>query len=125
MWIKIFSFLRIFKWTNAIYRIVVEILRDMIPFLVLFFIIISAFNNSFYVLAHNDPSKQFQDQTFLAGIVYGYGEVLGAGSVDQFDQVQQYTPLLWTIWLMNTVVSSIIILNLLVSIMGDTFDRVQ
>lgn len=61
MWLKIFTFLRIFKWTNAIYRIVVEIVKDMIPFLLLFFLIISAFNNAFYVLAHNDPSKQFED----------------------------------------------------------------
>jgi hypothetical protein len=65
MWLKIFTFLRLFKWTNAIYRIVIEIIKDMISFLVLFFMIISAFSNSFYVLGHNDGKKEFQDESFL------------------------------------------------------------
>ena len=60
---------------------------------------------------------------FIDGLVYGYSEAIGGGNTDGFDF--DYEGLVWTIWIMNTVITLIIFLNLLVSIMGDTFDRIQ
>jgi hypothetical protein len=51
MWLKIFYFGRLFLATAGIIRIVVEIIYDMKWFLVLFFMIIAAFTNSFYVIS--------------------------------------------------------------------------
>lgn len=59
MWLKIFYFGWLFMSTAGIIRIVVEIILDMKWFLVLFFMIIAAFTNSFYVIARNDTSHQF------------------------------------------------------------------
>lgn len=59
MWLKVFYFGRLFLSTAGIIRIVTEIILDMKWFLVLFFMIIAAFTNSFYVIAWNDTSKQF------------------------------------------------------------------
>lgn len=61
MWLKVFFFLRIFKIFAGIFMIVSAIVVDMIVFLFLFFIIISGFNNSFFVLSLNDPTKTFED----------------------------------------------------------------
>lgn len=55
--------------------------------------------------------------------MYGYSEAIGGGNTDGFGF--DYEGLVWTIWIMNTVITLIIFLNLLVSIMGDTFDRIQ
>ena len=33
--------------------------------------------------------------------------------------------LVWILWFINTLIINIILLNLLIAIMGDTFDRVQ
>jgi len=51
MWLKIFYFGRLFLLTAGIIKIVVEIMFDMKWFLVLFFMIIAAFTNSFYVIS--------------------------------------------------------------------------
>lgn len=59
MWLKVFYFGWLFLITAGIIRIVTEIILDMKWFLVLFFMIILAFTNSFYVIARNDTSKQF------------------------------------------------------------------
>lgn len=59
---------------------------------------------------------------FIDGLVYGYSEAIGGGNTDGFGF--DYEGLVWTIWIMNTVITLIIFLNLLVSIMGDTFDRI-
>ena len=57
--------------------------------------------------------------------MYGYSESLAPATNTAFNDDFQYTSLLWTLWIMHVIICFIIILNLLVSLMGDTFDWVQ
>ena len=49
MWLRLFYFGRIINATSTIVRMIVEISKDMIPFLVIVFFVVLAFTNSFFV----------------------------------------------------------------------------
>ena len=50
MWIKFLFYLRLFAPFAALIRMIEEVLKDMIVFLVLFFVAVIGFANAFYIL---------------------------------------------------------------------------
>ena len=70
-----------------------------------------------------NTSDPFTGNTYLRAFLYAYNLALGDFNTDDFDEEDKH--LLNTMWFVNTMVIPIIFLNLLIAIMGDTFDRVQ
>ena len=70
-----------------------------------------------------NTSDPFTGNTYLRAFLYAYQLALGEFNTDDFDDDDKH--LLNTMWFLNTMVTLIIFLNLLIAIMGDTFDRVQ
>lgn len=60
---------------------------------------------------------------FLDAFIRTYLVALGEYEIDQFTGFD--SPLVWIYFLMATFIVQIIFMNLLIAIMGDTFDRVQ
>lgn len=124
MWLKLFYFGRIFLSTAAMIRMVIEISYDMRYFLLVMIIAISGFGNCFMILARNyDPKEMFTGNNYLRSFLYSYNQAMGNFDTDAYLEEDKYY--LYAIWLLNTMVTLIIFLNLLIAIMGDTFDRVQ
>lgn len=66
MWMKLLFYLRLFTPFAALIRMIEEILKDMIVFLVLFFIAVIGFANCFYILSYNlDPEENKIGDQFL------------------------------------------------------------
>ena len=55
--------------------------------------------------------------------MYSYRQSLGDFDTDAYAGIDEYY--LYAIWFLSTMVTLIIFFNLLIAIMGDTFDRVQ
>ena len=119
MWLKVFYFLRIFNETASLVRMIIEIAHDMKYFFVVLMMAVMAFANAFFVLTVNQPNV-----TALVpySFVFSYRMGLGDFATDEFGTKDEV--LLWVLWFLNTLLINIMLLNLLIAIMGDTFERV-
>ena len=104
-------------------RIVIEIAYDMKYFLLILLLTVTGFGNIYYNLASSNDNGFFTGDTFLRAFIYGYNQSLG--SFDTSVYIGTDKNLLITIRWLNTMIVLIIMLNLLIEIMGDTFDRVK
>ena len=85
---------------------------------------IGAFGNWFYILARNNTEyPDFAGSSFLNSFLYSYIQALGQFDTTVFVGTDKH--LYFTIFFLNTMISMIVMLNMLVAIMGDTFDRVM
>jgi hypothetical protein len=126
LWIKLFYFLRVFESTSKLIRMIFEIVNDMKNYLIVLSIGIFGFANGFYILSQNQQGLDpFAGETFLGSVIYSYRFTLGDFSTDDFNSLAPVdTILVWIIFIIASMFMVIILLNLLIAIMGDTFGRV-
>lgn len=100
--------------------------KDIRVFLLIFFIGIIAFANLYFILDMGNEEKVvgIQDASFTGALTYTYMQSLGELGYDNFDG-SSFPRLYWVIFMGVTVLLAITLLNLLIAIMGDTYDRVQ
>jgi len=75
VWIKLFYFLRIFRPTSSFIRMIVEMIKDIRIFLLIFFIAIFAFANFYYVIEKGNKNEKVIedfDGDYGGAIVYTY-----------------------------------------------------
>ena len=82
-----------------------------------------AFGNSFWILGRNSESGNFAGEEITDGFIFSYRMILGDFQVSGFSTKDE--EILWILFLLNTVILTIVLLNLVIAIMRDTFDRVQ
>ena len=82
----------------------------------------------------NSPDQQFIKHTpedeefteykdlFFFAVAYTYRGILGDFDTSAFGKVA--TPLAWLLWTVHMLFNMIVMLNLLISIIGDTYERV-
>lgn len=123
-WLKIIYFGRLFVISAGLIRMIIEIMQDMKRFVLVFLLSIAGFMNAFDLIARN----QDKDNEILGGklsdsLIYTWAGGLGDFSFDGFNY--DYEVMIYILWVIFTVMTTLILLNLLIAIMGDTFDRVQ
>ena len=123
LYFKLFYFLRIFFATGYLISMILEIVVDMKYFLWVLIISACAFGNSFWILGRNSESGNFAGEEITDGFIFSYRMILGDFQVSGFSTKDE--EILWILFLLNTVILTIVLLNLVIAIMGDTFDRVQ
>ncbi|CAG9334281.1 unnamed protein product [Blepharisma stoltei] len=113
-WIRGFSFFRIFSKTRYLTNMVVEVIKSITGFLVIMAYSTLAFTFLFMVLAglHANPS-------FLSYLSVSYNLMLGAFDDGEYDIIE------WTCITFALIVNPVVILNLLISIVSDAFDKVK
>ena len=103
----------------------------MKAFLFVFFIAIFSFANAFYILGFSkfdvNDSRYSEDNyagaNFVYAVIYSYRQALGQWEMTSFKQPNEI--FISILWLLNTIISLIILLNLVIALMGDTFDKVN
>lgn len=125
LWLKFFYFLRIFSATAAFIRMITEIFRDMAVFSLIYVIANLAFANAFFLLERGFSEKgdKIVGDNLYYVIIYTY--MTGLGEFDTEFQDQENEGYYWAFFLICTILIQIVMLNLLIAIMGDTFARVQ
>ena len=125
LYFKLFYFMRIFNSTAYLVRMIIEIVKDMKNFVWVLMIATMAFANAYYILGRNSSP----DDGNLAGnvitdaFIFSYQMGIGNFQTDGFNTVDR--EILWIFFMINTLLVFVVLLNLVISIMGDTFDRVQ
>jgi hypothetical protein len=131
LWLKFFYFLRIFSATAAFIRMITEILKDMGVFCVIYILANMAFANAFFMLEGGFTNvKEDHGEAKLVGdnwwrvLFYTYMTGLGEFNADDF-QGTRNEAMYWLYFTGCSILIQVVLLNLLIAIMGDTFSRVQ
>lgn len=111
-WTRSIAYFRIFERTRYLIRMILEIIRDMVPFLWILITATFAFAMVFYISSEYSVS--------LADSFYHTYRL----NYSDFD-TDDYSSKQWFVFLTATFFNPLVLLNLLIAIMGDTYDRVQ
>ena len=147
MWMKFFYFLRLFKTTAPIVRMIMQIISDMTTFSFVLTIAVVGFANTFYILSLNGVDyKACQPEdfeglsiedieklsakctpltgtSFFTAIIYSFRTGLGDFDTNGYDNIAA-SQMIWIFFIACAILIQIILLNMLIAIMGDTFSRV-
>ena len=123
LYFKVFYFLRIFFETGYLVRMIIEIVIDMKNFVIVLLIAVMAFANSYYILGRNADAGNFAGTEVSDAFIYSWNTGLGNTSTSGFNDKDE--EVLWIIYVINLIVVLVMMLNLVVAIMGDTFSRVK
>ena len=124
-WFKFLYFLRIFKKTGYLIQLIIEVFNDMLTFFIILLMVILGLSSGFMMLSLNidNPDDRFTGN-FFQSVLYTYRIALGDFSTDDFDNAPKDYILLWIIFLVTSILVVIMLFNLLISIVADTFSRV-
>eukprot|EP00347_Sterkiella_histriomuscorum_P005811 403355181 len=126
-YLRFFYFLRIFDASSHLVRTIIEITADIRYFLFVFFLAIIGFGGSFLILSNNnDPEKEGARfiESFPSSFIYSYRLGLGDFDIDPYAESKN-SILLHAFFLLSSLFSAVILLNMLVAIMGESFNRVN
>ena len=110
-WIRALSFLRLFKNTRIFIRLLVEVNKDMIPFMIVLIGGVSGITLTYQVI---------NDDTLINSFKHNYRLMFGDFSTDEYEGVAD-----WSLFIIASVLIPLIMLNMLVAIMSDTYARVM
>ena len=120
-WYKLTYFLRPFKSTGHLIGMIEGIAWEIRYFLLILALILFGFSQALYVLSQGDPDSDFG--TASTAYVSAFNYMVGNSS---FPLVGTSNPELATfLAVMLVVVTTILLLNLLISIMSNTYQKIQ
>ena len=133
MWIQFLYFLKLFTKTAFYSSLVYKTFSDISYFLIIFAIILFPFANAIYIL--NDKRDLKDENATLYANAFGenaeemsavlnqYILALGEYATDNFDYGEgEDAPVLWLFFMVSTFLTSVIMLNMMIAIMGETFN---
>ena len=141
LWIKFLYFLRIFDATGFLVRSIIFCISEMKFFLLILLVTICAFADSYKVMSFanlsedelkpNNPDglrdfnekkpEQFVEGNFIKSLFYAY--LVGLGDFPLDSEFGKVAPLYCNIlFVLNTVITTIIMLNLVIAIISNAFD---
>ena len=115
--LKAFSLFFLVKKTRVLLRIVQEIIRDMIPFLSLVLGSVLLMALLFTVAS---PRSQLHDRLYPDMLMEVFLTDFGG-----FGDVSEYSPLAQAVFIVGVLGVPLVLMNMLIAIMGDTYDRVM
>eukprot|EP00746_Dinoflagellata_sp_MGD_P008968 gnl/MRDRNA2_/MRDRNA2_118052_c0_seq1.p1 gnl/MRDRNA2_/MRDRNA2_118052_c0~~gnl/MRDRNA2_/MRDRNA2_118052_c0_seq1.p1 ORF type:complete len:527 (+),score=63.18 gnl/MRDRNA2_/MRDRNA2_118052_c0_seq1:88-1581(+) len=118
VWTRLLGFGRGFATAGHLIRTLIEILADVRYFSFITMLIIFGFAHAFYLIFDLEGAESGLLKAIL--LVYGYG-VLGE---DINDDAVHEDKLAVALWMICTFIILVIMVNFLIAIMADTFDRV-
>jgi hypothetical protein len=122
VWFKLFYFMRIFKNTGYYIRMIVEVMYDMRSFLLILLVSIIAFSDSFLAISMANTEDLRFTNGYIDSNIYTYRMILGDM---QTDFGEHATVIAWFFFIICTLFNMIIVLNLLIAIISESFGRVN
>ena len=110
-WMRAISYFRIFSRTRYLIRMVKEVVKDMMSFLLILIMATVAMSLLYVIAAENEES-------FSSAFLRSYKLDYASFSVNIFD------PLSFVVFIIGSLLCPLIMMNLLIAIMSDTYDRV-
>lgn len=124
IWLKFLYFLRIFRATSYLIRIIIEVCIDMKYFLFVLLLTFIAFGDAVYYINHANAEPFIGGNGgYVYGILFIYRMVLGDFATDAFGTIA--VELMLVFFVLCTVFNMIIMLNLLIAIISESFARIN
>lgn len=125
IWWKLLYYFLPYKSTGPLIILIFEILKDIRFFVVVVIMILIGFGTMFFVLfSDEEESENAELDTYIKSIVTTFGMMLGQFESGYF--VNTNVPAVSTVVLMLYLfIMMIVMINLLIAIMGDSFDRIK
>lgn len=132
MWFRFLYFFRLIDQTAPLIRMIWQIIYDIRAFIFIFILIILAFANGFWVLSKNqialskdaDPSE-LPYYTYRLSVLYVFLTAVGEYGVDNYSLGVEEENYLWALFILTVFFLSIVLLNMLIAIMGQSYERVS
>lgn len=123
LWLKLLYFFRIFRETGHLIKMIVEVVYDMRFFFYILLFTVFAFSGSFTLLSLNnsDETERYVTDLINANLKI-YELVLGNFDTSNFGSANKI--LMWMLFITASIFLIIVMLNLLIAIISDTFERV-
>jgi ABC-type multidrug transport system fused ATPase/permease subunit len=112
MWVKIITYLSVFKSTRYLIKMIMEIIADISTFLIILGIAMMAYAQIMWSLDQLDVS----DEVVRNSYVLAFGEL---GDFQDFGTVKFFIFVLFTFFI------PLLLMNMLIAIMSDAYERVQ
>lgn len=124
LWLKSLYFLRMNRASAKFISMIVAVVGDMRIFLAVFTVSLVTFSQSMYIISNNNPdpddrfiSSFFDSLLFTYRISLGDWDTSGLGKTD--------VVIILSLFILSTLFLCIIMLNLLIAIISDTYARVE
>lgn len=114
---------------------IIEITRDMLPFLLVMGVLIVGFSGSFYILFTPPPDEGGRSgaaadlapgfDNYQATLLSTFLMLFGEFDIDAFKESTPNSAMAILLFCVYMVLGMVVLLNMLIAIMGDTFDRVK
>jgi len=139
MWFQFIYWFRLFEFSTLYVRLITQTLKDMKWFFLIFVMVTMCFANTIYILNLNrmqeSNGEELYDETFpsyayVNALLNQYMVTLGEYSTDNYSLTRSAfatkndSYIVWMLFIFTTVFSQIVIFNILIAIMGDTYDFV-
>lgn len=112
--------MRIFKSFSYLIRMIINVVRDMIPFLTVLLFAMIAFADAFYAIS--TASEEQFIPSFVMSIIYIYNMCLGAYENEYGNVAPTFA---YILFLLCTLFNMIVMFNLLIAIISETFANVN
>lgn len=119
-WIRILSFSRAFEGTGFMIRLIIQVILDMRYFLLMIILFNLAFSSAGFLIQKTFDVGQWQIFTLFYRLMLG-----DFGLYDEELTNVENNIFLWILMILFTLLLSVIMLNLLISIIGETFSKVR
>ena len=120
LWMKFLYFLRTRKEFGYLIRMIGQVVRDMIPFLVVMGVLVTSFSESIYALDRNKFYADHVHLTFFESFEFIYFNALGSLTMVGFED----DILVWILFFLCSLINLTVMLNLLIAIISETYDKV-
>lgn len=120
LWMKFLYYLRTQKQFGYLIRMITQVIKDMIPFLVVMLVLIIAFSESIYSLDNNKFEEELTFGTFFDAQTFVFFNAMGELNMEGFES----DSIAWTLFFLCAMINLIVMLNLLIAIISETYDKV-
>lgn len=123
LWVKFLYFLRIFKHTGYFIRMLSTVIWDIRVFIFILLIVYIGFGEAFLRLSEVSEDAAFL-YNYAYSIIYSFRLSIGDNDTDSYNEAMQPVTL-WFMFVASILFTNIIMLNLLISIISDSFGKVN
>ena len=133
LWLQLFYWFRLFETTNLFVELISQTIHDAFPFFCLFVFTLTACANAIFIVNKNRTMGDDGDQLYeevldisiISSLLNQYLFTLGEFRIDNFSKANsKNTVIVWVLFVFSTVFSYILIMNMMIAIMEDTYERV-
>ena len=115
MWSRFISYFRIFKSLRSIVRIILETLADVLPFLIIIFVLVTCIT---YAYMWTMDINEFDRKSYSYWIFEGYRIVLGKAPENEGNIAD-------IIFMILSIIIILLLVNMLLAIMRDSYSRMK